>query len=320
MATKRKGSASSSGRPFRNMTLADLGEDGLVEELSAMVESLASRSVLVGCGDDCAVLKSKAKGRERILFKTDCVVEGVHYLATSAPSHVGWKAMARCLSDIAAMGGAPEYALVTIVMPGEKSVSYVKGIYRGLKKAATRFGVSIVGGETSSSHSKSQAMISVSLMGSVDGKKCILRSGGKPGHYLFVTGRLGGSLRGKHLKFVPRLEEGRWLASEASPSAMMDLSDGLARDLPRLAEASGCGFEIDLGSVPRSRGCDLKAALNDGEDFELLLAVPPARAVGLGDRWEKAFPGLALTQIGKFTGVGQGSDPDSRGGWEHFRN
>ena len=160
-------------------------------------------------------------------------------------------------------------------------------------------------------------MISVALTGTVARKHCCLRSGGRPGDALFVTGRLGGSLSGKHLRFEPRLAEATWLASNFKPRAMMDLSDGLAADLPRLAEASGCGFEIDPASVPRTRSCSIEAALTDGEDYELLFAIPPSKATALTAAWSKKFPKLPLARIGTLAKPGTAT-PDLRGGWTHF--
>ncbi|MFV1996290.1 MAG: thiamine-monophosphate kinase, partial [Verrucomicrobiales bacterium] len=144
------------------------------------------------------------------------------------------------------------------------------------------------------------------------------RSGGKPGDVLLVTGRLGGALRsGRHLRFDPRLEQGRWLTGAVPVHAMMDLSDGLARDLPRLARASGVGFELDAGAVPRHRGCSLAQALGEGEDYELLLAVAARSAGKLEALWRRRFPRLALTRIGRLVAdVGEGSDLE--GGWDHF--
>ena len=134
---------------------------------------------------------------------------------------------------------------------------------------------------------------------------------------LFVTGRLGGSIRGRHLRFSPRLEEAEWLAKHSKPSAMMDLSDGLGADLPRLAAASGCGWEIDPQSLPRHRGCDIAAAIGDGEDYELLLAVPPRRCRNLTARWSKRFPKLELTEIGRLA-PGDHIAPELSGGWAHY--
>ena len=140
-----------------------------------------------------------------------------------------------------------------------------------------------------------------------------MRSGGKPGDAIWVTGRLGGSLVGKHLSFFPRVEEGRWIAANLRPTAMMDLSDGLAMDLPRLAKSSGCGFRLMREAIPISEGCLLDQALGDGEDFELLFTAPPDVDV-IG--WREMFPGLELTRIGDLVPEGQGDS--LAGGWDHF--
>jgi thiamine-monophosphate kinase len=159
--------------------------------------------------------------------------------------------------------------------------------------------VSIVGGETS--RSPGPAFVSVALTGEVERARCVRRSGGRAGDILFVTGRLGGSLSAKHLDFVPRLAEARWLTEHFHIRAMMDLSDGLAADLPRLAKASGCGCEISGESIPCNRGCTVAQALGDGEDFELLFAVQPRDAKRLETKWRRRFPGLPLTRIGVLT-------------------
>jgi tRNA threonylcarbamoyl adenosine modification protein YjeE len=127
----------------------------------------------------------------------------------------------------------------------------------------------------------------------------VLRSGGQPGDLLFATGTLGGSLAGHHLDFVPRLAEARWLVSHARPTAMMDLSDGIAADLPRLAAASKCSYALDEAAVPKTRGCSLEQALNDGEDYELLFAMPPRLAKRLAGQWRERFPKVPLSHIGQ---------------------
>ncbi|MEM8953590.1 MAG: thiamine-phosphate kinase [Verrucomicrobiota bacterium] len=295
------------------MRLKDIGEDGLVERLTRDIR--AGRDIVVGVGDDCAVVRGGRRGWYELL-KTDCVVEGVHYLRETPPAKVGWKAMARCLSDMAAMGGLGRYALVTVVMPGEREVSYIRGVYRGLRGAADSFGVSIVGGETASSHGD-EAVISVAMEGEVEVRRCVMRSGGKAGDRIYVTGRLGGSLRGKHLRFVPRVHEARWLTSVVRVHAMMDLSDGLAADLPRMADASGVGYEVKLTKVPRTRGCGMAEALGDGEDFELLFAISARSARKLEDEWKKCFPSLKLTCIGELR-EDEKDRTDLGAGWEHF--
>lgn len=298
----------------RTTTLADIGEDRLVETLTAGLP--LARDVVAGPGDDCAVLRGPGRGRYALL-KTDCVVEGVHYLPDTPPSAVGYKALARALSDVAAMGGEPDHALVTLILEPSRSVAYARGLYRGIARAAGRFGVSVVGGETARPGRGGGASVSIALTGSVARGECCLRSGGRSGHPLYVTGRLGGSGGGHHLRFTPRVEEARWLAGNHRPSAMMDLSDGLAADLPRLAAASACGYCIDPAALPRRRGCSVDAALGDGEDYELLFSLPRARAAALERGWAKRFPKLALTRIGELAPPGV-AEPRFDGGWAHF--
>ena len=216
------------------MKLRELGEDRLIAQLVAQLKSRSD--VVVGPGDDCAVLKGPAQDR-LLLLKTDCVVEGVHFQPDEKPTRIGWKAMMRTLSDFAAMSGLPHYAVVTLVAPAEREARWMTQLYRGLERAAGRFDVAIVGGETSST--TGPIVISISATGSVEKKRCVLRSGGKGGDILFVTGRLGGSNKGRHLNFVPRINEARWLTKNFRIHALMDLSDGLGADLPRLARASG---------------------------------------------------------------------------------
>ena len=285
------------------MKIAALGEDAVV---AAITRGLPlGGDVRHGAGDDCAVIGGT---RDRLwqLLKTDCVVEGVHFEKKEKPARIGWKALCRAVSDIAAMGGTPKHALITIAVARDVKLAWLRGIYAGLRKAARRFGVSIVGGETS--RSPGPAFISIALTGEVERVRCVTRGGGRAGDVLFVTGRLGGSRAGKHLDFVPRLAEARWLTEHFRIRAMMDISDGLAADLPRLARASGCGFEISEEKIPRNRGCSVAQALGDGEDFELLFAVRPDDARGLETKWRAKFPKLPLTQIGVLTrGVAQAS-------------
>lgn len=275
------------------MKVSSLGEDAVVAALTRGLP--CGEDVRLGAGDDCAVIGG-ARDRMWQLLKTDCVVEGVHFLAAEKPARIGWKAMCRAVSDIAAMGGGPRHALITIAVACDVKMAWLRGIYAGLRAAARRFGVSIVGGETS--RSPGPAFISIALTGEVERTRCVTRGGGKAGDVLFVTGRLGGSLAGKHLDFIPRIAEARWLTANFKIRAMMDISDGLAADLPRLARASGCGFEICEETIPRNRGCTVAQALSDGEDFELLFAVRPADASRLEAQWRRKFPKLPLTKIG----------------------
>ena len=292
--------------------LNQLGEDALVARLLEIAGGGAG--LLVGPGDDCAVVE-RGPGPYQLL-KTDAIVEGVHFEATARPADIGWKAVARAFSDIAAMGGRPRELLVTVALRRSEELGRVEGIYRGVRRCLERFGAVLAGGETVSVPEGAPLMISAAATGTVARKSLVLRSGGRPGDVLAVTGRLGGSISGRHLKFVPRVEEAGWLASRFRVRAMMDLSDGLAADLPRLARASGCGFELDPAAVPCRRGCTLAQALGDGEDYELLLALP-ARSWGRASAaWRERFPRLPLTSIGRLVAE-QAAGPD--GGWDHFR-
>ena len=295
-------------------TLADLGEERLVAALTRRLKSGAE--VLVGAGpDDCAVIGHPREARWQLL-KTDVVVEGVHFLPDADPRRVGWKALGRAISDIAAMGGVPAHALITIAAPARTPVARVKGLYAGLEKAARRFGVGIVGGETS--RSPGPLFLNVALTGWVERTRCVLRSGGKPGDALYVTGRLGGSLASRHLDFWPRLEEARWLVSHFKPHAMMDLSDGLAADLPRLAAASRCGYSMSENLLPCAPGCTPAQAFGDGEDYELLLAFPPHSTAGLEAAWKQRFPRLPLTRIGRLERRAKAGNGRNPRGYDHF--
>ena len=294
--------------------LSEIGEEALVDQITSGLKN--GKNVIAGAGqDDCAVIRNPHAPDKLTLLKTDCIVEGVHYLPETPPSKVGWKAMARAINDIAAMGGIPEQALVTVVLQPEREVAYVRSLYKGLERAARDHNISIVGGETSSC--TSAAMISVSLTGHVEKSACARRNGGRPGDTLYVTGQLGGSIGGRHLTFRPRLAEARWLTTHFKVRAMMDLSDGLAKDLPRLAKCSTTGYQIQADKLPRHRGCDIAQATTDGEDYELLFAMGPRDSRRLSATWPKKFPKLALTKIGHLTkpGIAEGLDP---GGWNHF--
>ena len=274
--------------------LADYGEDRLVAALLAQLpRQTHAKSVCVPAGeDDCAVVKPVGSKHWQLL-KTDCLIEGVHFLSETPAEDVGWKALCRPLSDLAATGGKPLHALVTFAVNPQRTLEWATGVYAGIGRAAAEYGVEVVGGETASS--PGPCFLSVCLTGSVRPERCVTRGGGKAGDRLYVTGWLGGSFpSGKHLRFRPRLEEGRWLARHFSIHAMMDLSDGLAADLPRLARASGTGFDLQRDALPVSAGCTADNALGDGEDYELLFALPAQQAHRLETTWLRRFPDLLL--------------------------
>jgi thiamine-monophosphate kinase len=292
------------------MKLRRLGEDRLLEQLLPALPE--GKGVRVPAGDDCAVVEPP-RGGNLLLLKTDCVVEKIHFESGADPVAIGWKAMMRPLSDFAAMSGIPQFALVTLMVSGKTTDTWVRKLYGGLRRAADKFDVAIVGGETSST--PGPAAVSVSVSGFVERNRNVTRHGGKPGDDLFVTGRLGGSSRGRHLRFVPRIHESRWLTEHFSIHAMMDLSDGLGSDLPRLAKASGVGFEIERERLPLNPGV--------GEDFELLFATSPRQRARLERAWGKKFPKLRLTRIGrlnaKFNPPRAGRNPKLRSGYIHFK-
>ncbi|MDQ3199672.1 MAG: thiamine-phosphate kinase [Verrucomicrobiota bacterium] len=294
--------------------LRELGEDRLIAQLVARLQT--HPAVIAGPGDDCAVIAGPEKG-ELLLFKTDCVVERVHFQPNEKPSAIGWKAMARTLSDFAAMAGQPHFGLVTLIAPATREARWIKEIYRWLERVARRFEVAIVGGETSST--EGPVVLSISAIGTVEKDRWVSRSGGQAGDALYVTGRLGGSLRRKHLNFIPRIEEARWLSGNFQIHAMMDLSDGLGADLPRLAKASGVGFEIDENSIPRNRSISIRQALNDGEDYELLFALSPNDSRPLATKWRKKFTRLPLTRIGFLIPRSAFHIPHSFRGYLHFQ-
>jgi thiamine-monophosphate kinase len=272
-----------------------------------------NENVVTGCGDDCAVLDFGLPDK-LFLFKTDAVVEGIHFTKDMPPEKIGRKALARCLSDIAAMAGTPNAAVITLGLPKQFDPVFVEKMYGGLKELAQQFGVAIVGGETTAN--PGHIFISVALLGTVGRGQQVLRSGAKIGDAIFVTGDLGGSFQEKHLDFEPRLAEARWLAGNFSLHAMADLSDGMAGDLRHILKASGVGAEILKSAVPVSRAAKLQArknpakpalaaALTDGEDFELLFTIASGGAVKLLDGWKKRFPGLKLSCIGRIVAGGE---------------
>ena len=292
------------------MKLGEIGEDRLLNQLSL------GKAAFACAGDDCAVVE--IPGSKKILvLKTDCVVERVHFVHGTNASDVGWKAMMRPLSDFAAASAVPQFALITLIVPQQTKVAWVRGLYRGLRQAANRFKVSIVGGETS--NTSGPIAIAVSVIGFVEKLRAVSRRGGKSGDDLFVIGRLGGALKRKHLKFVARIAESRWLTKNFSIHAMMDLSDGLGADLPRFARASKVGFDIELENLPVARGATIDNAISEGEDYELLFAISPRDRNSLERQWRRKFPKLLLTRIGSLNRKSQIANRKLPRGYVHFQ-
>ncbi|MDF2378274.1 MAG: thiamine-phosphate kinase [Verrucomicrobiales bacterium] len=297
----------------RNLTVGEAGEEALV---SKIVETIAgSGRVIVGPGDDCAVIEL-SPGLWQLL-KTDCLVEGVHFSRGTDPKTVGAKALKRVISDIAAMGGRPREAVVTLALNEDRPVDEVLAWYAGMGEVAEQFQCAIVGGETAKLPGDG-AMISVAMTGEVALDQCVLRSGAKRGDLILVTGRLGGSFEsGRHLSFTPRVHEAAWLIENFLPSAMMDLSDGLGSDLPRLAGASGEGYTVDPERIPCHEGVTTAQAVSDGEDYELLFTIAPEKTGYLMIAWAEAFPEVSLTVIGEVT---ENTPVELERGWEHYQS
>lgn len=298
--------------------LSDHREDEVVAALLAQLPAaIKPASVLVPVGeDDCAVVKP-LKGKHLQLLKTDCLVEGVHFLSGTVPEDVGWKALCRPLSDIAATGGKPLHALITFAVSPQRSLQWATRVYAGIAEAAAEFGVAVVGGETTSS--PGPCFLNVCLTGKVRSDRCVTRGGGKAGDRLYVTGWLGGSFpTGKHLRFRPRLEEAQWLVRHFPVHAMMDLSDGLAADLPRLARASQTGYRVERDRLPLTPGFNISNALGDGEDYELLVAVPPRTGEKLEMQWAKRFSATPLTWIGELRTTDIQEGLRGMKGFDHF--
>lgn len=280
--------------------------------------------IVVDSGDDAAVLKV---GQGNILFKTDSVIDGVHFDSrTARPEAVGHKAIARCLSDIAAMGCHPTFAVVAMMVPKNARQAWLQRVVTGLNRTADRFGTPVVGGDVKSHAGK--LAISVALLGETRDLAPIRRSGARNGDVLAVTGPLGGSILGKHLKFTPRVQEGLELNRRFEVHSMIDISDGLSTDLGHLCDESGVGAVLFEDRLPASADAKrlarkdrrpvLDHVLNDGEDYELLFSLPAAQSAKL----ERSRLGIVIGQLTSMQGIYL-QDPKGRlreierAGWEH---
>ncbi len=296
-----------------------LDEHALIRDLRARVRDPER---VLGIGDDCCVWTPGG----RTCLSTDTVVEERHFRASDAPAAVGRKAVAAAISDLAAMGARPVGAVVALTCPGRWDAAAVMA---GAVEELERLGTPLLGGDTTGG---GLLVITVTVWGEAAGApgtgRLLLRSGGRPGDLLVVTGPLGGSLRsGRHLRPEPRLAEGQWFAGHTSVHALMDLSDGLAGDAPKLAAASGCGCLLLPGQVPvhddvPAMSDQISAAMSDGEDYELLAAVAPEHWPVLQLAWPFPRPlctvGWLLEQPGAFVEDTQGRVvPMPWKGYEH---
>lgn len=300
-------------------TVKAIGERGVIDRMRRRLGRLSS--VIVGIGDDAAVVRRPRGGW--LLFASDMLVEGVHFDRRLVPPQwIGWKALACNVSDIAAMGGLPLWAVVSLGLPPRTTIRFVDGLSRGLQRCARRCGMAVVGGDTVRAP---QVIVDVAIVGAVAPRRLVLRSGARVGDRIVVTGRLGGSCRsGRHARFAPRVPEAQALIRRCRVHAMMDISDGLVADLWQIARASRVTLRIEASRVPCSRSAGgLEHALMDGEDFELLAVVERRSARRVPVR----IGSTPLTMIGAVVGQGAGVElqaADGRitrvlpSGFQHF--
>jgi thiamine-monophosphate kinase len=304
-----------------------------------LIEWIRSRTRLdptafpIGPGDDMALVG--LGGESQCLLTIDALLEGTHFdLSKATPKQVGYKAMAVSLSDAAAMAAKPVCALAWAGLPENRDMAFAKDLSAGMADAAEKFACPIVGGDITS-WNQPLVTVGTALVARPAGIIPIRRSGAKAGDLLFVTGELGGSVLGRHLAFTPRVTEARQLAALVTIHAMIDLSDGLSTDLGHIARESGVAAEIMADTIPVSEDAKrlakedgrtpLDHALNDGEDFELLLAVEPVDAQDLLK--QNPLTSARLTHIGRVVeggGVSLVAADGSRaalepGGYEHFK-
>ena len=318
------------------------GEVGWIERIRRRAVPPPKSGVFLGIGDDCAIFRARGAADD-LLFTTDMLIEDVHFRrATHSAGDVGWKALARGLSDIAAMAGQPVAAFLSLALPRDLPQNWLRRFTRGLLKLAERYGVILAGGDTA--ESPHGILADIVVVGSVPKGKVILRSGARPGDRIYVSGELGGSAAAvgmfnkkrvkpnarshpRHFFPEPRIALGRYLRENRLLSAMIDTSDGLSTDLAHLCEESGVGAELLAEAVPRAivgkppREVDLELALDGGEDYELLFTVPARKPI------PSRIANVPITQIGYITrgrkifltnreGLKRELAPQ---GWEHFR-
>lgn len=317
----------------------DLTEDALLDAIRRVLSG-AGPEVHVGVGDDAAVL---APTGGELVITTDALVEDVHFVrGPSGARDLGYKAIVVNVSDIAAMGASPRAAVCALTLPLDVETGWVMELFGGMREACDEYALWLVGGDLSRGR---EASIAITVTGEVAPGKAVLRSGARPGDRVTVTGELGGSAAGlrlmqlrtmptaeelalvrRHLRPTARVGEGGVLARYGA-TAMMDVSDGLAIDLGRLARSSGVSARVSIDDVPVAAGATTDDALGGGEDYELLATLPDAEAVDAARAELRDAFGVPLTEIGRIVdGSGLAAiDHDGRErpleptGWDHFR-
>jgi len=304
-------------------TLSRISEVDLVRRIGRWAHLSATRppSLLLGLGDDCAIYRPRGS-REDLVFTTDLLIEDVHFHpSTHRAEDVGWKCLARGLSDIAAMGGEPRFCLVSLALAGWADARWVERFYRGLLRLARREKTDLAGGDLARAEKVSCDIV---VCGAVPRDCALRRDGAHASDAIYVSGALGGSALGlglgagkawkRHLRPEPRLALGRFIRERLGATAAMDLSDGLSLDLRRMCEASGLRAEITR--PPIFPGATLEQALHGGEDYELLFTAPPRVKV------PEEFEDVVITRIGAMrrgrSEVILDGAPLEALGWDHF--
>lgn len=327
-------------------------EDSLIDRFRGLTKSLrhkpsAGRPLILGIGDDAALFRPRPA--YDTILTCDWFLEGTHFLRDKhPPDSVGWKCLARTVSDVAAMGGTPRCFLLSLAVPASLTGRWLEKFHRGLGRASRKFQCILAGGDTTR---RDEILINISVVAEVRPGRALLRSRARPGDHIFVSGHLGEAERGfqllmqtkkaanlrnpllgRHLYPEPRLALGQWLGSKRLATAMMDLSDGLSSDLPRLCAASGVGARVEASRIRavhiparhlKGKADPIQLALHGGDDYELLFTVPPRRVSSMPN----SFQGVALTEIGVVTtkrqvvlaGLDGREHPLQPRGWDPFR-
>ncbi|GAC1626289.1 MAG: thiamine-phosphate kinase [Candidatus Acidiferrum sp.] len=329
------------------MTRVTQNENSLIRRIERSASRYASSKLSLGIGDDAALFSPRAG--YKMVLTCDWFLEGTHFMRQKhPPDSIGWKCLARAVSDIAAMGGVPKCFLLSLAVPNSHTQNWLDEFLRGLGHAARQLQCPLAGGDTTE---RNELLINVTVVGEVKTGHAVLRCGARPGDIIYVSGTLGEAEMGlqllrkakriptkkspllrKHLYPRPRLKLGRWLAEKRVVTAMMDVSDGLSSDLPRLCEASGIGARVEATKLPKlpqplmadtDRGAAQQLALHGGDDYELLFTVPRGKVREI----PPSLDGLSLTAIGETTKGRRillinkqgGAQPLAAQGWDPFR-